>query len=281
MDSSLIFRDKICLAGWPHNTFSSIKQNAQELYDKIVTKIGVDGPTIIFVCHSRGGLLVRQVAVLLQKYYPEIAAKICRCITFGTPHQGAALAEIPLDLVAALLVIGKKAKNHLSLFRVLAYYAQQHFFPGLEDLKRAPIGGEFLQELWDEERAMASSQGLRLMDIYSVGGDCSDKNNLQTEMLTRMLGTNKHDCVVELSSSLLLDNCEEKNQVVNCKLGNYFDSNMAYPGALKHIQECFFENKQFVSRQKNGVSSSGSGGILKTDEYIIVDGVKLPRRKRP
>ena len=52
------------IVGWPHDTLTKIKANAEKLFEDIYSKIGYNGPPIVFVCHSRGGLVARKAAVI-------------------------------------------------------------------------------------------------------------------------------------------------------------------------------------------------------------------------
>jgi pimeloyl-ACP methyl ester carboxylesterase len=78
----------LTLARFEHDTFVSIDDNATELAALLRTK--ADADRFILLCHSRGGLVARAAADLLD---PSIAARLS-IHTFGTPHRGTPLADL-------------------------------------------------------------------------------------------------------------------------------------------------------------------------------------------
>lgn len=55
----------VYVLGWPHDTLAPVKVNAQHLAEMIERLLGASGLPIVFVCHSRGGLVARAAAVAL------------------------------------------------------------------------------------------------------------------------------------------------------------------------------------------------------------------------
>ncbi|MGH7931495.1 MAG: DUF7379 domain-containing protein, partial [Candidatus Binatia bacterium] len=80
------------IVGWPHDTLTRIRVNADSLFENVHTKLGLDSPPIALLCHSRGGLVARKTAVIMHRKGGDWAGKVRLCVTFGTPHKGADLA---------------------------------------------------------------------------------------------------------------------------------------------------------------------------------------------
>ena len=184
--------------GWPHNTLTGIADNARQLLGYIDNKIGKDGPPIVFVCHSRGGLLARKVAVMMQDMGKEWADKVKLCVTFGTPHLGADLAANQYRFMGAYASVTSSDQKLLSIYRLLSYYASEKKFEGIEDLRP---NSEFMGKLVDEERAKGGS-ALRKLEILPIGGVYRGSKRHLMRLITHMLGTTNHDLVVGQKSSV-------------------------------------------------------------------------------
>lgn len=227
------------IVGWPHNTLTKIDNNARDLFDDIVKKLGPNGPPIVFVCHSRGGLLARKTAVIMQKKDQQDgkkgdgwADKVKLCVTFGTPHRGADLAEHPLTFVAAYIAIMNGTRNVLSAARVLAIYQPEHHFEGIEDLVPEDAGGEFLGSLRDKERDFAPNS-LRKLDIMAVGSIYEGQKWFQRSLITGILGTPKHDLVVRTVSAV--PETFDDGEITHCGHGEYFDHSEVSKSHFKKV----------------------------------------------
>jgi hypothetical protein len=188
--------------GWPHDTLTSIATNAGTLFELIHAKIGEDGPPIVFVCHSRGGLLARKVAVIMQKQGGKWPDKVKLCVTFGTPHLGADLATNPYRFMGAYASVMSGDKKLLSIYRLLSYYAQEKKFEGIDDLRPAEAqGSEFIRKLREEERE-AGKPDPRKLQILPVGGVYRGSHSRLMGLVTGMLGTTDHDLVVRKKSTV-------------------------------------------------------------------------------
>lgn len=192
--------------GWPHNTLTSITANAQTLLKYIDEKIGQDGPPIVFVCHSRGGLLARKVAVMMQEQQGQWADKVKLCVTFGTPHLGAALAANEYRFMGAFASVTSTDQKVLSIYRLLSYYAKEKAFEGIDELRPADVRstdpqGNFLRELVEQER-LAGKPALLKLNILPIGGIYRGSKKHVFRLVTKMLGTTDHDLVVEKKSSV-------------------------------------------------------------------------------
>ena len=88
------------LLRFEHDTFLSIADNAMELHDLVIQTTATD---VLFVCHSRGGLVARRAAQLLhQARWPgQLAVE-----TFGTPHLGTPLASLRSRVLGLIFLAG-------------------------------------------------------------------------------------------------------------------------------------------------------------------------------
>jgi pimeloyl-ACP methyl ester carboxylesterase len=202
--------------GWPHDTLTGIAQNARELLGYIDKKIGIDGPPVVFVCHSRGGLLARKVAVMMQQMGDKWANKVKLCVTFGTPHLGADLAANQYRFMGAYASVTPNDQKLLSIYRLLSYYASEKKFDGIDDLKP---NSEFIGKLVDEERAAGGSV-LRKLEILPVGGVYRGSKRHLMRLTTHMLGTTNHDLVVGKKSTL--PDYFPPGEIVACSHFEYF-----------------------------------------------------------
>ena len=78
----------VSLFGWPHDTLTSIDQNAHDLARLVDMHLGNLSCPIAFVCHSRGGLVARAAFEKLCAKDKIWENRVCLCVTFGTPHAG-------------------------------------------------------------------------------------------------------------------------------------------------------------------------------------------------
>lgn len=84
---------------YEHDTFQSIQDNASELADLIINKLGSD---VLLVAHSRGGLVARLAMLKLEKFgYNGIRNRV-RLITCGTPHAGTPIAQSAMSILPVL-----------------------------------------------------------------------------------------------------------------------------------------------------------------------------------
>jgi len=193
------------LAGFPHDTFKGIYENAHEL--KMHVRRVVDGPRIpvSFVCHSRGGLVARSTIAQLHELSEndhDAATQVGACVTFGTPHLGSALAEWPQRLVSAAMCASgvKGTGSMLSIVDVLGYFKMRKGFPGVTDLQ--PIGGDstFLLKL-EEAEARLNRRALPRVDLLAIGGRVT-LGSVERRIGDHYLATTEHDGIVPLSSSV-------------------------------------------------------------------------------
>jgi pimeloyl-ACP methyl ester carboxylesterase len=81
---------------WPHDSLAPIDTSAIRLAALLDAEFKATPPAhVVFVCHSQGGLLARDAALPLKrmKSPAQWENRIAGIVTFGTPHDGAAIAE--------------------------------------------------------------------------------------------------------------------------------------------------------------------------------------------
>ncbi len=187
-------------AGFPHNTLGPIARNARELARALSGAVGERAIPVGLVCHSRGGLVARQAAEYLyqedaKRTQPVWKDRLRVCVTFGTPHLGAELAEAPSGFMGAFVAEASLhgTRDIASLVDVLAYRQAHDGFPGIEDL--CPES-KFLKELEEQEKGVSPN-----VKIVAVGGRATTTGAVGV-MTNKLYGTSEHDQVVRLRSSL-------------------------------------------------------------------------------
>jgi len=229
----------IALVGWPHDSLAPIDTSAIKLAALLDKELKSAPPRhIVFVCHSQGGLLARQTAMQLMKMKSPAnwVDRIGGIVTFGTPHQGAAIAEPGFKSgreAAVYLMMLSGTKKATSIGDVLTLIGERAI-EGIEDLKAFDAStndreNSFAAGLLDKEQALQWPNGGNRPDMLVVGGRLSAaqktvwRRKLAAGFMTHKLGHDDHDLVVELSSSIpdLFDaNITVK---VECDHFSYFD----------------------------------------------------------
>ena len=228
----------IPLVGWPHNTLTAIDVNAGELADLLERTFLPRPPRLIFVCHSRGGLVARAAIVKLLAL--EDRGSIWRSclaglVTFGTPHDGASIAEQPLRNLATYLLVARSTGQAASLSKVLAYLGARTA-EGIEQLKpvqattpNRPIA--FTEQLYALERDLVRDRSARRFPpTIAIGGVLDDNAQASwsraaaSALVTRWLANTKHDLVVELQSSVSARLAADVTVEVPCDHFRYFEA---------------------------------------------------------
>ncbi len=234
----------IGLVGWPHNTLTAISTNAGELADALERAFPPDPPggpprdtpKILFVCHSRGGLVARATAAILLEIESRREAwgkALLGLITFGTPHDGASIAEHPLRDLATYFLLLQSTRKVASLTDVLAYL-DARTPEGIEQLKRYEAttvdrAEAFVEGLYSRERGLKGPSGRRQPPAMAVGARLDEearatwRGRAASALVTRWLDTPDHDLVVELSSSISARLDAEITAVMACDHFSYFD----------------------------------------------------------
>lgn len=230
----------VAFVGWPHNSLASIEENARHLADLIENELTPDGPALVFVGHSRGGLVARACAArLLERstLQRDWGRSLSRIVTFGTPHEGAAMAEPTVngarDLATYLMMLNA-TRRWSSLVDVLGYL-QSRTSEGIESLKppEASTGSRqraFISDLFDSEGRLRGADGRRRPPVIAVGGKVdaavldSWRKRAANVFVSRQIDDDDHDLVVELSSSISDRLKPEAAVIVACDHFGYFDT---------------------------------------------------------
>jgi pimeloyl-ACP methyl ester carboxylesterase len=193
----------VCLIGWPHDTLVRIKVNAQDLAELIESQLGPSGLPIVFVCHSRGGLVARAAAVELIEANPRWADRLKGAVTFGTPHEGAELAELGDELLGKVLLLKAihQTGRVVPLVDALWTVYDRKKIEGITDLRPRSNGGEFLYDLRKAEGRQAKRAGHRVLPMFVVGGR-AQPGFASGWLSRRFFGGDPNDLVVALSSTV-------------------------------------------------------------------------------
>lgn len=205
-------QNEVKFCGYPHNTLSGVEDNAKDLRLKLI-RLFRDGDLetkVVFVCHSRGGLVARCTALKLFQD-DKWKLRLAGCVTYGTPHEGMALAETSGRLQGVFL-IWQMLKHSLGLPPVndlWSHLGQNTQIRGISDLKPRSITDSFVSALFDKEsdENIENGGGQRL-PILAIGGKRHESNGaaikidgIESQIYDNFLKTDKHDWVVETASS--------------------------------------------------------------------------------
>jgi pimeloyl-ACP methyl ester carboxylesterase len=190
------------LVAWPHDTLARINANAQDLAELIENLLGPTGLPLLFVCHSRGGLVARATAVKLINGNQRWAERLRGAVTFGTPHLGAELAERGDEFLGKLLLLKtiRQTGESVALIDALSAVRKQKAIEGVTDLRPTSNRGEFLYQLREDEAKQAGGAGKRVLPIFVVGGR-AEPDGLTGWLSRRFFGSEPNDLVVTLSST--------------------------------------------------------------------------------
>jgi hypothetical protein len=206
------------LVGWPHDSLAPIETSATALAALLTREFGAGVPKhVVFVCHSQGGLLARATAVELAQMKAPAAKwleRVAAIATFGTPHEGAAIAEPgaqggrEMALYLMMLIGTRQAASAGDVLTLLGERSPE----GLEDLK--PFNAStprrknaYVRDLLKTESALEWPGGKHRPDMLLVGGrldaaqEATWSTRLSAAFIDHKLRHRDHDLVVELSSS--------------------------------------------------------------------------------
>ena len=197
------FGDSAYLVSWPHDTLAPIDLNAEVLAELIERRLGASMLPMAFVCHSRGGLVARRTAVeLLEINRKHWHPRLRGCITFGTPHDGAELAEDGNELIGKLILMRTMAKQAglIPLIDALFAVKGQKALDGITDLCPRSDKGTFLRELKKTESRLARKAGAVPLPLFAVGGK-ADSTGLAGWLSLRYFSGAASDLVVPFASA--------------------------------------------------------------------------------
>ncbi len=209
LEQNLAFRNRVLMVGFPHDTMKGIWVNAQELagYLDHLSRRNLDRPpTVAFVCHSRGGLVARATAAYLHTR-PSIwnwKQQLRGCVTFGTPHLGAQLAEAPREMIGTVVV----AQTLLGTGRFANAWDALHYVArreptGILDMRPAQSTQDFLHQLVDWEYTALTPDRERALEVLAVGGCVPPGAGGDLQRITnRALAGTDNDLVVQSDSTM-------------------------------------------------------------------------------
>lgn len=260
------------VVGFPHDTLSeSIEANGRELAQRLYS-LRQNYSKIVLIAHSRGGLVARSAAVQLKDRGDRPSL---RCVTFGTPHLGAEMAENPGSLIASIVLLkgGLIDKSVASIVDILCCVSELGNLPGISDLRPASTPGTWLAKLQAEEGLFPDN----LMKLCVVGGAkraVGLKQKIANFAVRRVMGDKDSDLVVALSSSLpLLNGDNALHLEVNCDHFSYFEKDQNDTKSQKGIFD------QVVSFLRGVDKAPGAGKTL-TKRSMPVTSKTLAKRPR-
>ena len=234
--------EALLLVSWPHDTVDPIDLNAEQLSEVIEDRLGPSSVPIAFVCHSRGGLVARRTAVELIEVNAQWQQRLRGCVTFGTPHEGAELAERGDELlgkVLLLLTVGQKA-GYVPLVDALWTVRNRDKLPGIKDLRPRTNGGKFLRQLRRAESRLTKKAGGVPIPLFAVGGNATVAGILGWAS-RRFFGNTPNDLVVTLPSTI--PSTLRSSAETNCDHFGYFaadEMRKAHAeGALQFLADAF------------------------------------------
>lgn len=279
----------IGLVGWPHNTLTSIRENGSELADWIQKSFSPNGPKLVFVCHSRGGLVARAAAATLFEAHDAWGKALTGLITFGTPHLGAGIAEHALKDLATYFLLLQSTKKVVSLVDVLVYL-DARTAEGIEQLKPAQATtesrpGTFVSELFDRERKWRDKiTGRRRPPIMAVGGKLDEaaltswRKRAASAFLGRWLGKAEHDLVVELASSTAGRLDAEVAAVVGCDHFGYFEGMATAASVLDFVLGRIWAQLDLAKVFEHLDIERAGGTIAGVGKWVWINGIRVPAK---
>jgi pimeloyl-ACP methyl ester carboxylesterase len=219
------FGPSLLLVSWPHDTLDPIDANAEDLSVLIEEKLGRSSMPIAFVCHSRGGLVARRTAVeLMEIDKGRWQSRLRGLVTFGTPHNGAELAECGDELIGKLLLLYSVGQRGglIPLVDALWSVKGHKTLAGVRDLRPRSGGGDFLRALRRAEGRIAKKAGAVPLRLYAVGGNLK-VDGFGGMLSRRYFGGAAHDLIVTLASATPVT--ADQRAETTCDHFGYFTAN--------------------------------------------------------
>lgn len=129
---------------YEHDTFRNVSENAQELADLVLEKLELR--KLLFVAHSRGGLVARMAAAKLEAAGARSDVEVW---TYGTPHKGTPIVYAGQRALGALYGLGRVAIGAIPVAWYLhagmrLLLGRSDLPPGVQDMEP---GRSFLETL--------------------------------------------------------------------------------------------------------------------------------------
>ncbi|QFT82309.1 hypothetical protein FIU89_16915 [Roseovarius sp. THAF27] len=149
--------DKVGHIGFPHDTFCGIDKSGQALADALHDRFEASDTKLALIAHSRGGLVTRRAIQHLLFRGNGWNDRIKIFATFGTPHTGAKLAQLPGRYEGSYLLLKGQSDQLIALDMLFCYLKHVRRIEGIDDLQ--PVGNlvsTFLEDLEDRENKYGS-----------------------------------------------------------------------------------------------------------------------------
>jgi pimeloyl-ACP methyl ester carboxylesterase len=210
-----------------HDTFARIGENGRELATLIRDKLPVK--RLVLVAHSRGGLVARIAAALLQR---EHFGGEVRLLTFGTPHAGTPLVRVSSGLLNLLLKLGSPIVGGVPLMTpILAAFFNVYNFSSLPD------GISVMHESSEALQLLNTGGGSHHVECWGSEFDPASNESgfgIDTEnVLTGVMGQPPHDLVVPTASALAWGT---KQPPLTCSHDRYFERNEVRAAVMAALQ---------------------------------------------
>ena len=216
------------LVFYNHDTFKSIRDNAEDLADKIMSKL--PDARVILIGHSRGGLVARASSALLLKHGRET-----ELITFGTPHNGSELIGFgeatirgffPRKLARTLI----RAKGVAVKIRGRSSSAIDEMLGEILSRAPLPMGWRDMEYQGSVVKMLADMSSPKIFESIGSTFDAQRSHASQIEKLLLRIVPNPNDIVVSMQSA----NAEGTpvNLGLTCGHTNYFEST----AVLEHMR---------------------------------------------
>jgi len=198
-----------------HDTFQTIQQNASDLVSLVRDRLVSDH--LLFVAHSRGGLVAKLAAEMLRKAAYQAQVLV---YTFGTPHLGTPLVAMGTKALNLLFKIGE---DFASTVPIPVVSALTKGYSYAVDAPTLPPGIDAMSEQGPSVgllQALVSPNGARSWaSNFSLNGARSGFSAAVEGLLLGALMGRKHDLVVPLDSALAFGTPEP---ALSCSHVRYF-----------------------------------------------------------
>jgi hypothetical protein len=251
---------------YEHDTFRKVDENGAELAELISSRLRAK--RLLLVAHSRGGLVARVALDLLAKHnYPSDL----QLYTFGAPHAGTPLVAIAGSTLNLVFKLGAEIVGGIPMLGLPV-----KVFSTLSSSPKLPSGIDIMRE---DNDTLALLNALAVHGaVFSWGADFPVNGtpsgfgiDIQGALLAT-LGGFPHDLVVPTASALA---CGTAQPVLSCSHAQYF-----LQPVVRDAIEHFFPPTPAPTPPVP--QSPPPGGSIKIgDGYVLIGGIRVPRRTTP